>query len=102
MRITDLQIIGHELALKWEDGGESYIPLETLRRACPCAGCQGEMDILGQRHHGPEIPLTPASFRLLRAQPVGGYAVQPTWADGHNAGLFSFDYLRKLGELGAG
>jgi DUF971 family protein len=97
MRIADLQVIGTELALKWDDGVESFIAFEALRRACPCAGCKGEVDALGQLHKGPEIPLTPASFRLLRVQPVGGYALQPTWADGHNSGLYPFAYLRRLG-----
>ena len=97
MRLTDMQVIGPELALKWEDGQESYIPLEALRRACPCAGCKGEVDALGNLHKGPEIPLTPASFRLLRLDRVGGYAVQPSWADGHNTGLYPFPYLQRLG-----
>ena len=36
MKPLDIQPIGHELAIRWEDGSESYIPLEKLRRACPC------------------------------------------------------------------
>lgn len=98
MRPVDIQVIGEELAIKWSDGGESFIRLEALRRACPCAGCQGEQDVLGNVHKGPEQPLTPASFRLVQIANVGGYAVQPIWGDGHNAGLFSFDYLRRLAE----
>jgi DUF971 family protein len=98
MRPADLQIIGAELAVKWDDGSESFIPLETLRRACPCAGCQGETDVLGQRHKGPPRPLTPASFQLSRLGQVGGYALQPIWADGHSSGLYSYDHLRRLGQ----
>jgi DUF971 family protein len=45
--------------------------------------------------------LTPASFQLSRAVPVGGYGVQPHWADGHNTGLFTFEYLRSLGNAPA-
>ena len=41
MQLADVQVIGSELALKWDDASESFIPMETLRRACPCAGCQG-------------------------------------------------------------
>lgn len=96
MRPVDLQTIGTDLAIKWDDGKESFIPLEQLRRACPCAGCKGEVDALGQLHKGPEQKLTPASFQLVRLAPVGGYAIQPSWADGHNSGLYSFEYLRKL------
>jgi DUF971 family protein len=97
MRPVDIQPIGNELAIKWDDGSETFIPLETLRRACPCAGCQGEVDILGQLHKGPERPLPPTAFQLVRVTPVGGYALQPVWADGHASGLYSFDYLKRLG-----
>lgn len=96
MRPTDIQQIGNELAIKWDDGMESFIPLEKLRRACPCAGCKGEMDIMGNLSKGPEIPLTPASVDLVRIDRVGGYALQPVWRDGHSTGLFSFDYLRHV------
>jgi DUF971 family protein len=96
MRPVDVQQIGAELAIKWEDGSESFISIETLRRACPCAGCAGERDVMGTLHKGPEQPLTPQSFQLERLVTVGGYAIQPVWADGHATGLFSFDYLRRL------
>lgn len=98
MRPVDLQIIGTELAVKWDDGTESFIPLATLRRACPCAGCQGEVDALGNLHKGPPKPLDARSFQLLRFRPVGGYAVQPVWADGHDSGLYAFDYLKRLAQ----
>ena len=98
MRMLDYQIIGHELAVKWDDHQESFIPLELLRRHCPCAGCKGETDVMGNVYKGPEIPLTTQSFQLTRIIPVGGYALQPVWADGHATGLYSFEYLRKLGE----
>ena len=98
MRPTDFQPIGRELAIKWDDGSESYIPLETLRRYCPCAGCKGEPDITGAVHKGPEIPLMPRSFQLVRIERVGSYAIQPVWADGHATGLYSFEYLKKVSE----
>ncbi|HLX72205.1 MAG TPA: gamma-butyrobetaine hydroxylase-like domain-containing protein, partial [Verrucomicrobiae bacterium] len=47
MQPTNIQQIGDELALKWDDGTESFISLEQLRRHCPCAGCKGEVDIMG-------------------------------------------------------
>jgi len=93
---ADIQQIGGELAIKWDDGRESFIPLESLRRHCPCAGCQGERDILGNLYKGPDQPLTPAAFQLRRVVNVGGYAIQPIWAYGHATGLFSFDYLWRL------
>ena len=96
-----MQQIGEELAVKWDDGGESFVPLERLRRCCPCAGCKGEVDIMGNLYKNPDRPLTPAAFKLVRIERVGGYAIQPTWADGHESGIFSFDYLRRVGELPA-
>lgn len=96
MHPADLQIIGEELAIKWNDGSETFLPFATLRRACPCASCKGEMDVMGNVYKGPEAKLTAAAFRLARMVPVGGYAVQLTWGDGHNSGIYSFDYLRAI------
>lgn len=96
MRPVDVQIIGEELAIKWDDGSESFIRLETLRRSCPCAGCKGEKDILGNVYKNPGQPLPAAAFKLVRITGVGGYALQPVWADGHATGIFSFDYLKQL------
>jgi DUF971 family protein len=98
MRPLDIQPIGQELAIKWDDGGESFIALEKLRRSCPCAGCKGERDIMGNLYKNPDKPLPADAFRLLRLDRVGGYAVQPVWADGHQTGLFSFDYLKHVAD----
>ncbi|HEX7618535.1 MAG TPA: DUF971 domain-containing protein [Verrucomicrobiae bacterium] len=96
MRPLDIQPIGNELAIKLDDGGESFIPLEMLRRCCPCAGCKGETDIMGNVYKNPERPLSPGAFELTRIITVGGYAIQPVWADGHATGIYSFDYLKRV------
>lgn len=100
MRPKDIQQIGDELAVKWDDGSETFISLERLRRHCPCAGCKGEMDIMGNVYKNPERPLSAQAFQLVRIVTVGGYAVQPVWADGHSTGIYSFDYLKRVGEMG--
>jgi DUF971 family protein len=92
---TNIEQIGNELAIRWSDGLESYLPLERFRRACPCAACGGEPDVLGNISR-PDVSYTPASFELAGWQLVGGYAIQPRWGDGHNTGLYSFQYLRRL------
>jgi DUF971 family protein len=103
MRPVDIQQIGNELAIKWDDGGENFIPLEQLRRGCPCAGCKGEVDIMGNVYKNPGKILTPKAFELVRIVSVGGYAVQPVWADGHSTGIYSFDYLKRVaGETASG
>jgi DUF971 family protein len=98
---ADIQQIGPELAIKWEDGSESFIPLEKLRRACPCAGCKGERDIMGNLYKNPDKPLSTAAFQMVRLEKVGSYAMKPIWADGHQTGLFSFDYLKQVADISA-
>jgi DUF971 family protein len=96
MKPADIQRVGGELAIKWVDDGESFIMLEKLRRCCPCAGCQGERDILGNVYKNPDRPLLPTAFELVRWVNVGAYAIQPVWADGHATGIYSFDYLQRI------
>lgn len=90
-------IIGNELALAWSDGVEDYIALEVFRRACPCAMCQGEPDAFG-RVSRPKSSYTDTSFTVNQIEQIGGYALKPYWADGHQTGIFSYDYLRKIGQ----
>src|SRR5947199_4713304 len=98
MQPTDIQQIGAELAVKWDDGSESFVSLEKLRRHCPCAGCKGEVDIMGNLYKNPGRPLPAQSFELRGLTRIGTYAIQPTWADGHASGIYSFDYLREIAE----
>lgn len=92
---TSIQHIGEELAISWDDGGETFLRLVELRRACPCAACGGEPDVLGHVVR-PQVVYTPESFILKGVAVVGGYALQPAWADGHGTGLYTFPYLRRL------
>jgi DUF971 family protein len=96
MQPTDIQQIGSELAIKWNDGRESFISLEKLRRSCPCAGCKGEADILGNIYKNPEQKFSAAAFQLKQISSIGSYAIKPVWADGHATGIFSFDYLKRI------
>ena len=96
MRPKDIQQIGGELAIKWENGSETIIALEKLRRSCPCADCRGETDILGNVYKNSAAKLSEAAFQLKRIISVGGYAIQPVWADGHATGIFSFEYLIRI------
>lgn len=98
--LENATVIGNELALSFADGFEAYLPLPMLRRACPCAGCQGEPDALG-RVARPVVEHGPRAFELLKFEPVGGYAIQLFWGDGHSTGIYSYTYLQKLGELPA-
>lgn len=91
-----IQKIGETLAIAWSDGREDYLPLGLLRKACPCASCHGEPDVLGTP--GPAtIDANAAPSDLRSWQLIGGYGFQPRWADGHSTGIYSFNYLRSLG-----
>jgi len=90
-----VEVVNNILAIAWDDGHESYLDLEALRRACPCAMCKGETNVMVEYKPPPQT-LTPSSFQLRGWQYVGGYAIQPQWADGHASGIYSFQYLRQL------
>jgi DUF971 family protein len=95
-----LEVIGLELAVAWNDGRESFIPLEKLRRACPCAACGGEPDVMGHIER-PHVSYGPRSFELRDFRFVGGYALQPVWGDGHETGLYTFRQLLSLDDHAA-
>ena len=79
------------LEVSFSDGCAFRIPFELMRVYSPSAEVQG---------HGPgqEVLQTGKREVLLTAlEPVGNYAVQPTFSDGHNTGIFSWDYLYFLG-----
>lgn len=90
-----IQAIGDEIAIRWDDGSESYYTMETLRAESPSAENKGESDLLGNRIGGSDQTRFPG-VRVDGWEIVGGYAVQFRFSDGHNTGLYSFDLLRQL------
>ena len=79
------------LEISWEGGSESAYHYEFLRWRCPCAACAGEMGQPGQMQFARS--LHPEQYQLRTIELVGAYAVRPTWADGHDSGLFTFERL---------
>ena len=80
--------------IDWQDGHRSTYHLRDLRPLCPCAFCQGEMGRPGAVTA--DTVFTPQQLMLVDMQPVGHYAVQPTWGDGHDTGFFTYVSLRLL------
>ena len=79
------------LEVSFSDGHTFRIPFELMRVYSPSAEVQG---------HGPGQEVLQTGKRevtLLKLEPVGNYAVQPTFSDGHDSGIFSWDYLYFLG-----
>ena len=82
----------HDVKIIWQDGHESVYPARELRLACPCAACADE--VTGQRRvigHAVAQDVRPVKIDL-----IGRYAISVTWSDGHNTGIYPFEYLRKL------
>ena len=53
---------------------------------------------MGNLHKGPERPYKLSSFQIRSLEFVGGYAIKPIWEDGHNTGLFAFEFLRTVAD----
>ena len=92
---TNVQLIGQEVAIVWDDGVETYFDFEQLRAASPSAETAGERDIFG-RQYGGQGPKKFPGVRVTGWTQVGNYALRFTFSDGHNTGLYAYDYLRKL------
>jgi DUF971 family protein len=79
------------LEIAFEDGQRFELPCELLRVRSPSAEVQG---------HGPGewvVPIGKESVNITAIEPVGQYAVRLSFDDGHNTGLYAWDYLRDLG-----
>ena len=82
-----------ELTVKWDDSTECVYSLSLLRRKCPCAACRKEYQPKGAKY----IPLfTRDALTIESVQPVGHYALQFRWKDGHDTGIYTYEYLRDL------
>lgn len=81
------------LVVGWSDGASMAIAARTLRQQCPCAACVDEWT--HKRTLAPES--VPADVRLREVKPVGNYALQLSFSDGHETGLYTWSLLRELG-----
>jgi DUF971 family protein len=87
----------NQLVIDWSDGHLSVHSWQTLRKNCPCAGCREERE----KPPDPFRILKPselAPLRPVRIDPIGFYAYRIVWSDGHDAGLFTLENLRRLCE----
>ena len=80
------------LEVVFSDGAQFRIPFELMRVYSPSAEVKG---------HGPGQEVLQTGKRevtLANLEPVGNYAVKPTFSDGHESGIFTWDYLYDLGQ----
>ena len=82
------------LQLDWPDNAQHRLPFHIVRGMCPCASCVNEFT--GERMIDPAT--IPQDITPLEMSLVGNYAVRVKWSDNHDTGLFTWSYLRQLGE----
>ena len=83
------------LCVRWSDGTRSRYDLNGLRRSCPCALCREA------REQSDELSLLSgeaisATAEAQRVDFVGRYGLRILWGDGHDQGIYTFDFLRQL------
>ena len=96
--------------VRWADGKAHEIPSDLLRRCCPCASCR-EKD--GDTSHAKPLTGAPPKkksllkviehtldeeLKLMQIWAVGNYALGMEWGDGHNSGIYSFQFLHEICE----
>jgi DUF971 family protein len=92
-----VDVSNQNLTIKWTDNHESVFPLEGLRKACPCVTCVGGHENMGK-------PVDPELFiqeperhwEINGINPIGNYAIQINWSDGHNSGIYRWERLREM------
>jgi DUF971 family protein len=89
------------IKIDWKDRHHSEYPLTYLRDECPCASCTGAHGTEPQKssYAAPvtdPFPMFKPTLKMLHVEQVGAYAMRIDWSDGHNTGIYSFDYLRRI------
>jgi len=93
---------GTGVEITWKDGHQSSWSFPWLRDACPCATCHEEREHTGRLPGDPKpkpqtlLPMFEAPARPVEVTPVGKYAIKFKWSDGHEAGIYSWEYLRRV------
>jgi DUF971 family protein len=93
---------GTGMDIEWKDGHRSSYGFVYLRDACPCALCDEERSKTGRQ---PGVPpkLAPGTLPMFKpaakpnhVEPVGKYAIKFSWNDGHELGIYSWQFLRDV------
>jgi len=101
-RIRVKKTEGTGMEIDWKDGHRSQWNFRWLRDACPCATCHEEREKAGRAPGIPKPkPLSPLALYEappcpVEVTPVGKYALKFKWNDGHESGIYSWEYLRRV------
>jgi DUF971 family protein len=90
---VDIRNVGdEEILMTWNDGHRSLFSFEYLRFNCPCAACRDEWT--GKRLI--TLDKIQKGIKPSQTSPVGRYALKFRWSDGHDTGIYGFDFLRGI------
>ncbi len=82
------------LTIAWSDGTQCDYSFAGLRAVCPCVECQGGHDKMGNPADKERLlSAQDEQLNLEKVEPVGSYALNFVWNDGHYAGIYTWDYL---------
>ncbi len=101
-KVRVMKTEGTGVAIEWKDGHQSEWNFAWLRNACPCATCHEEREQNGRKPGEPKpkpsnpLVMYEAPVRPAEVTPVGKYAMKFKWTDGHESGIYSWEYLRRV------
>jgi DUF971 family protein len=93
---------GTGVEIEWKDGHSSSWTFTWLRNACPCATCYDDREKTGRPAGVPKpkektlLVMYEAPVKPVEITPVGKYALKFKWSDGHESGIYSWEYLRRI------
>ena len=93
---------GTGMDIEWDDGHRTHFAFQWLRDACPCATCTEERNTHHRNPGEPAkqpaalLPMYKEPAKPKEVKPVGKYALNIAWNDGHASGIYSWDYLREI------
>jgi len=82
------------LVIEWADGTRRQYDVAELRQSCPCATCNAER---AKAAAGNESPIRQPTVTIQKMQPVGNYAYNIHFSDGHDTGIYTLQLLQELG-----
>jgi DUF971 family protein len=95
------------MEIDWRDGHSSAWTFAWLRNARPCATCHEEREASGRPPGEPKpkpqtlLVMYEAPVRPVEVSSVGKYALRFKWSDGHESGIYSWEYLRRVCQCAA-
>jgi DUF971 family protein len=93
----EVHIPDRAMTIQWGDGHRSVYGFDLLRRECPCAVCrEARQAAASDPFRVVTSAVRPGEVTIAGAEKVGLYALRFVWSDGHDTGIYAYDYLRAL------